>query len=128
MPLFLSTSLMVLVLAPMPNKPSFQPKLPITKVLVPTMCGEYNFSLKFTEVHPAVSLIVPYKLLPFNEIIIKCASFFLHLLHLIHLFIAHFSWACMNPTTNTLFVHTPVSSHFFNNFNETGILLCMLYL
>ena len=30
----------------------------------------------FNEIHPAVSLIVPYKMLPFSEIILKRAPFF----------------------------------------------------
>ena len=33
------------------------------------------YSPKFTEIHPAVSLIVPYKVLPVSEIILKRASF-----------------------------------------------------
>ena len=39
------------------------------------MCREYVYSLKFTEIHLAVSLIVPYELLAFNEIILIHALF-----------------------------------------------------
>ena len=53
----------------------FQPKLPITKVLVPLLYRESIASPKFTEIHPAISLIAPYKVLPVSEIILKRASF-----------------------------------------------------
>ena len=54
---------------------SFQPKLPITKVLVPSLCRESIYSPKFNEIYPAVSLKAPYKVLPFSEIILKRVSF-----------------------------------------------------
>ena len=53
----------------------FQPKPPFTKVSVPSMCRESSYIPKFTEIHPAVSLILPYKILPVNKIIPKRASF-----------------------------------------------------
>ena len=76
----------------------FQPKLPITKVLVPLLYRESIASPKFTEIHPAISLIAPYKVLPVSEIILKRASF-----------------SSPSPPssfqTNTLLEHTIVLSH-----------------
>ena len=86
------------------------------------MWREYIACMKFTEIHPAISLMIPYKLFPFNEIILKCRSCFLLLLHF------RPSWACMNlrdkysicTYTQNLLISSWISIKFV-----AGILLCM---
>ena len=77
----------------------------------------YCVRLKFTEIHPAISLIAPYKVLPFNEIIIKCALyFFLHHLHFRHFHGLHEPHDKYSICTCTCFIWQLAC--FFMDFNQ----------
>ena len=132
-PPFLSTSLCAFILGHMPyTNHLLQLKPAITKVLVPSLCREYSYSLKFTEIHPAVSLMAPYKVLPFNEIIIKHAAFFSSI-SILSFHSTLFVGICVDPTINTHFIYTLLSdnsliSSWISIKFAAGIFLCMLYL
>ena len=87
------------------------------------------YSLKFTEIYPAISLIVPYKALPFNEIIIKRTSFFSISISTIQTFVG-----LREPLGQILYLNIHGLSHNSLIFSwisikfASVILLCMLYL
>ena len=107
-----------------------------TKQIVPSLCPESRIvDTKFVEIVSTVFHMCFVKYLLPSIICLRVHCIFLLCLFVCFIFIDTFLWACMNPESFSLFVHSLVclTTHsFLNGFQQnlavSLLLLCMLYL
>lgn len=113
----------------------FQPKPPITKVSVPSLCRESIARSSLKSIQP----FLWYRLIECFlsvKLFLSTRRFFLLLLILLLLILIHFrpSWACANPGdkysiwTYVCLSHKSLISSWISIKFASAILLCMLYL